>query len=128
MTVRTLLTGVLTDAPARRIGQSGKSFTSAKARVADGQSTIWVNAIAFGSVGEMLAGLAAGDAVSISGRAEPKAWIDKAGAARATLDVVADGVLVIEREKRKPLQDAPQPAQHDANGATSAVDGDDIPF
>jgi single-stranded DNA-binding protein len=101
MTVRTLLLGVLADAPVKRTGATGRPYTTAKLRASDGQKTAWVDIVAFGSISDELAALKAGDSVSVSGRAEPKAWIDKAGAARASLDVVADAVLSIEGRKPK---------------------------
>lgn len=54
-------------------------------------------------------GLGEGDAVALSGPLTPKAWLDKEGAARPALDLVASHVLTAYHvtRKRKALERRP---------------------
>lgn len=85
-----LIGGKLHGKPAQRVGQSGKAFVTAKVRTptANGES-IFVNVIAFSeSVGALLLALDDGDSVSISGALTPKAWTDRSGEVKPSLDMV----------------------------------------
>lgn len=98
-----LIGGKLYGTPAQRVGQSGKSFVTAKVRTptANGE-TLFVNVIAFSeSVGTALLALDDGDSVSISGALTPKAWTDRSGEAKPSLDVVAHAVLTTYHVTRK---------------------------
>lgn len=66
--IRALVSGRLHDAPQARTSQSGNPFSTAKLR-ADGKdgATVWTSIIAFGELGERLATLPAGAALSVSG-------------------------------------------------------------
>lgn len=60
-----------------------------------GTDVLTVGFIAFAAdVRAMLDGLTAGDAVSLSGDITPKAYTDKAGTNRATINITATKVLV----------------------------------
>ena len=98
-----LIGGKLHGKPAQRVGQSGKAFVTAKVRTptASGE-TVFVNVIAFSeSVGASLLALDDGDSVSISGALTPKAWIDRSGEAKPSLDLVAHALLTTYHVTRK---------------------------
>jgi len=98
-----LIGGKLHGKPAQRVGQSGKAFVTAKVRTptASGE-TVFVNVIAFSeSVGASLLALDDGDSVSISGALTPKAWTDRSGEAKPSLDLVAHALLTTYHVTRK---------------------------
>ena len=90
-----LITGKLHSKPESRTGKSGKPFVTAKLRaaLADGDGTI-VSVIAFAPEAcRVLMALDAGDSVAVSGSATPKAWIDREGQPRASVDIVASQAM-----------------------------------
>lgn len=98
-----LIGGKLHGKPAQRVGQSGKAFVTAKVRTptANGDA-LFVNVIAFSeSVGASLLALDDGDSVSISGALTPKAWTDRSGEVKPSLDIVAHAVLTTYHVTRK---------------------------
>ena len=106
--MRALVTGTLYDAPKARTGQAGKPFTTARLR-ADGKdgATVWCSLIAFAEQAERLATLKPGAALSVSGRAEVSAWLDKQGEPKAGLSLVVDELATL-KEKPKPRDDGRQ--------------------
>jgi single-stranded DNA-binding protein len=98
-----LIGGKLHGKPARRVGQSGKAFVTAKVRTptANGDA-LFVNVIAFSeSVGAALLALDDGDSVSLSGALTPKAWTDRNNEAKPSLDMVAHALLTTYHVTRK---------------------------
>lgn len=93
MSVIALATGKLMQAPTTRTGKTGDGFTLATTRAATDDGDVLVKIIAFGQAGETLAGLGAGDALSVTGRAKLNHWTGNDGQERHGLSVVADGVL-----------------------------------
>ncbi len=98
-----LLGGKLYGKAAKRTGQSGKAFTTAKVRTptTDGDS-IFVNVITFSeSVGAALLALDDGDSISLSGALAVKVWTDKNGETRPAVDMVAYAVMTSYHVTRK---------------------------
>ncbi len=117
--IRCLCTGTLHDTPQARTSQAGKHFVTAKVKADDKNGVwIWISVIAFGEVGERLATLKQGDALSISGRVEVSAWLGKDGEPKAGLSLVVDELATL---KGKPKPRTPKPRQPEAAGA-------EIPF
>ncbi len=113
-----LIAGKLYGAPKQGTSKTGKPFATAKIRVAAGDGEIlFVNVIAFeaGACTALLA-LGNGDSVAMAGSLTPKAWTDKTGAVRPSLDLVAHQVLtayhVIHKRMAMTSSSAP-PAVHD---------------
>jgi single-stranded DNA-binding protein len=107
-----LIGGKLHGKPAKRTGQAGKSFVTAKVRtpLADGDS-IFVNVITFSeSVGDALLALDDGDSVALSGSLTPKVWTDKNGNAKPALDLVAQAITTAYHvtRKRRTVQGQPE--------------------
>jgi single-stranded DNA-binding protein len=98
-----LVSGKLYGRPEQRTGRSGKPFTVAKVRAAAGDGEgVFVNVLAFSeSAQAALLALGDGDAVSLAGTLTPKAWTDREGTARPSLDLVAAQVLTAYGLKRK---------------------------
>jgi single-stranded DNA-binding protein len=99
------------------VGQSGKAFVTAKVRTptANGE-TLFVNVIAFSeSVGGALLALDDGDSVSISGALTPKAWTDRSGEAKPSLDMVAHALLTTYHVTRKRQAVSGKPANASAD-------------
>lgn len=113
--IRALLSGVLHTDPQARASQSGKPFTTGKlkADAADG-GTVWCSLIAFGDVGERLATLKAGAALSVSGRAKLTAWTGKDGNLAAGLDLTIEELTTLRGKPKAQGQEATQPAQASA--------------
>ena len=101
--IRALLTGTLYGSPEQRTAKSGSLFTTAKLR-ADGKdgASVWCNIVAFGELAERLAALPANAALSVAGRAEVSAWLDKQGEPRAGLSIVADELATLKGKPRPP--------------------------
>ncbi len=99
-----LIAGKLYGTPEQRIGKSGKPFTVAKVRAAVGgdEQAVFVNVLAFDeAVQTVLLALDDGCAVALSGSVTPKAWVDKEGNARPSLDMIAAAVLTPYQVKRR---------------------------
>ena len=107
--IRVMVSDVLYGRPQARTAASGNQYATAKLR-ADGKNgeSVWCSVIAFGEVADRLLTLADGAALSISGRAEVNAWLDKAGEPRAGLSLVADELAT--------LKGKPRPAPVEAQG------------
>ncbi len=105
--IRALLTGTLHSDPQTRVGQSGKPFTTAKLRAdaADG-GTVWCSLVAFGEQAERLAGLKAGQALSVSGRAKLTAWAGKDGQPAAGLSLTIDELVTLRGKPKAQGQEA----------------------
>jgi len=100
--IRCLVSGTLHADPQARTSANGNAFTLCKVKADDKNGAwVWVSAIAFGEAGERLLQLKAGDAVSLSGRAELSVWADKNGESHPGLSLVADEVAAL-RAKPKP--------------------------
>ncbi len=112
--IRALVSGRLHDAPQARTSANGNPFSTAKLR-ADGKdgATVWTSIIAFGELAERLATLPAGAALSVSGRAEVNAWLDKNGEPRAGLSVVVEELATL-RGKPRPSSESRPPSRRPA--------------
>ncbi len=125
-----LVGGKLHGKPAQRVGQSGKAFVTAKVRTptANGDA-LFVNVIAFSeSVGASLLALDDGDSVSISGALTPKAWTDRNGEVKPSLDMVAHALLTTYHVTRKRQAMSGKQASAPANGAAADDGFPDDPF
>ena len=100
--IRALVTGSLYGPPQTRTSQAGKQFVTAKVK-ADGKdgAVVWCSVIAFGEQADRLLTLGDGAALSVSGRAEINAWLDKQGEPRAGLSVMVDEIATL-KAKPKP--------------------------
>lgn len=125
--IRALVTGRLHDAPQARTSQSGNTFTTGKLR-ADGKdgATVWCSIIAFGELAERLATLPAGAALSVSGRAEVNAWLDKSGEPRAGLSVVVEELATLRGKPRPPSESRPPSRRPARQPEPAGVPFDDL--
>ena len=122
-----LIAGRLSAAPEQRTGKNGKPYVTAKVRAAGGDGeSIFVNVIAFSaSVCAALLALAEGDSVALSGSLTPKAWVDRDGAAKPAIDLVAHQVLTPYHvmRKRKAASGAPEQGHgHDGQFHSDPLD------
>ncbi len=101
--IRALATGTLHGDPQVRTAANGQPFTTAKLR-ADGKNgvSVWVSLIAFGEQSERLAAMKDRVALSVSGRCEVSAWINKDGEAAAGLSLVIDELATLKGKPRPP--------------------------
>ena len=129
--IRAMVSGVLYGAPQARTAASGKQYATAKVR-GDGKNgeSVWCNVIAFGEQADRLMTLADGASISISGRAEVNAWLDKAGEPRAGLSLVVDELATL-KAKPKPQgreQGEPAPRQSPRRPVATGPDfNDELP-
>ena len=108
--IRILATGTLHTEPTSRTSANGNPYTTAKLRADDGKGgSVWCNLIAFGSESERVATLKAGAPLSVSGRAEVSAWLDKQGEPKAGLSIVVDELATL-RAKPRPQEGERRPA------------------
>ncbi|MDB5929002.1 MAG: hypothetical protein JWR60_709 [Polaromonas sp.] len=112
--IEALISGKLHGQPAQKIARTGKPYETARVRAHAGDSDVFINVIAFSQAAcEALLALSEGDAVALAGTLTPKAWLDKEGAARPALDLVASHVLTAYHvtRKRKALERRPYELQ-----------------
>jgi single-stranded DNA-binding protein len=98
-----LIAGRLYGTPTERETKHGKAFATGKARVSTASGeTVFVNLIAFAesAVASLLA-LNDGDAVALAGELTPKAWTDREGQAKPSLDMVVHAILTAYHVSRK---------------------------
>ena len=126
--MRALITGTLYGDPQGRTSQAGKPFTTAKVR-ADGKdgAAVWCSLVAFGELAERLATLAANSALSVSGRAEVTAWLDKQGEPKAGLSIVADELAMLKAKPRPPQGDGSARQQRSKPAPVAAGFDDELP-
>ena len=102
-----LIAGKLYGTPEQRTGKSSKPFTVAKIRaaVSGDEQAVFVNVVAFDdAVQSALLALDDGCTVALSGSITPKAWTDKEGNARPSLDLIAAHVLTPYHVQRRRMQ------------------------
>ena len=99
--IRAMVSGVLYGAPQARTAASGKQYATAKVR-GDGKNgeNVWCSIIAFGEQADRLMTLGDGAALSVSGRAEINAWLDKAGEPKAGLSLLVDDLVTLKGKPR----------------------------
>lgn len=90
--------GKLASCPEQRVGKTGE-YVVAKVRVISKGEPLPVNVIAFDEMAQqLLLGLNDGDAVTLTGRLTPRAWVDREGEARPALGMVVTQVLTATRK------------------------------
>ena len=101
--IRAMVSGTLHGDPQTRTSRGGQPFTTArmKADASDG-TAVWCSLIAFGDVGERLATLKSGAAISVSGRAKLSAWLSKDGQPSAGLSVAIDELATLRGRPKPP--------------------------
>jgi hypothetical protein len=109
--IRALVSGVLFGDPVPRISQGGKPFVTGKLRADDGKGgSVFCSLVAFNDQADRLALLNAGAALSVSGKAEVKAWLSKTGDPQAGLSLIVDDLAVLKAKPRPRAQpSAPVP-------------------
>lgn len=103
-----LATGRLAANPEVRTGPSGRPYTRARLLCPSegGDVAMWM--IAFGTVGEELATVPAGVAISVAGRFKLAAWTGRDGTQKTGLSVTVDAILyarLTRRRTRPPIHD-----------------------
>lgn len=100
-----MASGTLHDAPTVRTSRGGQPYCTAKLRADTGDGgTVWCSLIAFGEQAERLAGLKAGQALSVSGRCKLSAWLGKDVSPAGGLDMTIDELATL-RGRPKPHPD-----------------------
>ncbi len=86
-----LISGKITTAPTKRLGQNNHSFVTMRLNaVSQNGDVIPVNVIAFDdNVKAALLLLMEGDSVSLMGQLNPKVWTNKEGMVKPILDMIA---------------------------------------
>lgn len=107
--IRALVSGTLHGDPQTRTSRGGQPFTTARMKADTGDGNmVWCSVIGFGDVGERLATLKSGAAISVSGRCKLSSWLSKDGSPAAGLDVTVDELATL-RGRPKPYPDRRQP-------------------
>jgi single-stranded DNA-binding protein len=98
-----LIAGRIYGIPTERTSRNGNAFATAKVRtpMANGE-VAFVNVIAFADIAKAaLLALADGDSIAISGELKVSTYVDKAGDAKPSLDLVAHAVLTEYHVQRR---------------------------
>jgi single-stranded DNA-binding protein len=116
MTIEALITGKLRKRAEERTGRSGRPFVTASVRAAAGEGeSLFVNVCAFSeSACLALLALDAGDSVAVAGSMTPKAWTDREGNARPSVDMVAAQVMTLYGLKKRRAAATPTEGAEDA--------------
>ncbi|MEK4035316.1 hypothetical protein WOC76_07045 [Methylocystis sp. IM3] len=110
MTCFALITGILSRAPERRVGKSGKPYFIATLKAKDGDGfTFWRITVFSESAGEELMQLGEGDAVSAQGAMKAELYRPEGGEARISLSMVADAILPAKRKRERKDQGEDEP-------------------
>ncbi len=119
MSIEALITGKPHKRAEQRTGRAGRPFVTASVRAAAGEGeSLFVNVVAFSeSVGAALLALTEGDSVALAGSLTPKAWTDREGNARQSLDMVAAQVMTIYGLKKRREASAPAESKNSAPAA-----------
>lgn len=117
-----LCTGVLVGEPVARQGTK-VAFVTGTLRVGDSADVVFVGIVAFGEVGERLAGMPKGAVVSVSGRISATAWADRGiGEPKAGLSLLVRELIALQhrpqaggqqrppQRRRPPYQRRPEPS------------------
>lgn len=125
--IRILATGTLHTEPTSRTSANGNPYTTAKLRADSKEATTWCSLIAFGEAADRLATLKAGAALSVSGRAEVSAWLDKQGEPKAGLSIVVDELATL-KAKPRPQEGERRPAPRRQSPNPPPVEAEPAPF
>jgi single-stranded DNA-binding protein len=100
--IAALISGSLYRAPEQRIAKSGRPFVTAKVKVRDGESLLFVRATAFSeSVGAELLRLQDGDAVAVQGPLRIETYVGADSTTKISLSVTAENVLGLRQAPKK---------------------------
>ena len=122
--IRALVVGKIYGTPQVRTSATGNTFTTAKLKATGKDNeTVWCSLIGFGEIGERLAILDEGASISVAGRAEVNAWINKNGEPHAGLGVLVDELATL---KGRPRPKAPRKAKQAPTDAGVPFD-DELP-
>ena len=100
--IRGLISGVLTREPEARQSKAGNPYTMASIREGSGDKTRWISAFVFADEARAaVAGMAAGDAISVSGEIEAEVYVPENNPPRISWSIRADAVLTAQTGARK---------------------------
>jgi single-stranded DNA-binding protein len=116
MTIEALITGKLHKRAEERTGRSGRPFVVASVRAVAGEGeSLFVNVCAFSeSACLALLALDAGDSLAVAGSMTPKAWTDREGTVRPSVDMVAAQVMTLYGLKKRRAAATPSEGTEDA--------------
>lgn len=117
-----LIRGKLVKDPQVRMGKSDKQFTTGGLIVRDGDMSLFVSVIAFGSEGERLGALSKGEALSVAGQARMTEWEGSDGSMRRGMSVTVSKILTLADAKRE------RKKKQKASGDEEPFFDDEIPF
>lgn len=103
-----LATGRLAANPEVRTGPSGRPYTRARLLCPSEGGDVALSMIAFGAVGDELATVPGGVAISVSGRFKLATWTGRDGTQKTGLSVTVDAILHARpprRRTRPPIHD-----------------------
>ncbi|MGO8738796.1 single-stranded DNA-binding protein [Rhodoblastus sp.] len=110
MSIFALVSGSLFRDPKSQISKAGKPYVTATIKVSDGTESSFVRVTAFSDgVRAELVGLKDGAAISVTGRLKAELYDPGNGAARVSMSIIADQVMVL-RKTSKPKHDSPTKA------------------
>lgn len=100
--IEAIAQGRLHGAAQQRESKTGQRYTTGTMRAGTAGDACFLNLIVFDeSTQQMLLALSQGDALVVAGSLTPKAWVDRAGNARPSLDMTVAQVMTPYALKQK---------------------------
>ena len=91
--------GILVGDPQRRQGAKAE-FALASLKVDSGGDSILVRLIGFGGKADDLLDHAAGEPLSVAGRVEVSAWLDRTGAPRPSVKIIVEAIMPLKPKRQ----------------------------
>jgi hypothetical protein len=109
--MKLLTVGTLHQKPVTLTAKSGNEYTKAILKEVKGDATSWINLTAFDSNGVTLAGLNAGDSLSVSGDVSISVYQPGGREVRPSIGLVVEQIITMKKQPSSaPKQPARKPA------------------
>ncbi len=125
--IRALASGRLITDPQLRQGAKGP-FVTGLMSTGYGDDALLCNLIAFGSTADQFGSLRKGASLSVTGRADARAWTDRAGDVKASIGIVVDELITLKSKTAGDSVRERQPHKAYAGRRPPQPEGDGRPF
>jgi hypothetical protein len=112
--IRGIVAGALFRGPEEKLSKANRPYTILTIRSGGGDATRWVRALLFNDEARAaVAGMAAGEAIAVSGELDCEVYVPEGGQPRISWSVRADAVLTAKTGARKLSATEPEQPQEE---------------